>query len=58
MVTGLSALAKCEVDKMDSIYMDNGKGFGATLGIRAWIGRVMAKLEEEACFPERGCLKV
>jgi len=56
--TGLSAPAICKVDKVDAVGVDDGECLGATLGRRAYIGRVVAKLEDMTGFLERGFLKV
>ena len=58
MVTGLSTPTECKVNEMDSVDMDDGKGLCAALGVGTRFGRVVAKLEEVTCFPERGFFKV
>lgn len=58
MVTGLSTPTECEVDEMDSVRVNDGEGLGATLGVRAWVSRVVTKLEDVAGFPERGFFEV
>ena len=35
VVTSFSAPTVCEIDKMDSVGVDNGKGLSAALGVRA-----------------------
>ena len=58
MVTGLSASTECEVNEVNSIYMDDCEGFGAPLGICTWIRRMMSKLEEVAGVLKRQFLEV
>ena len=57
MLTDLSASTECEVDKVDSAGMNDGKGLGTALGIRTCVGRVMAELEDMARLLERRLLE-
>ena len=58
MFTGLSAPTKCEVDEVDAGGVDDGEGLGTTLGRRAYVGRMVAELEDVASVPERGLFEV
>ena len=37
VVADLGAAAKCEIYEVNPGGVDNGKGFGTTLGARAWL---------------------
>lgn len=58
MFTSLAASTVCEVHEVDPIDVDNGKGLGASLGVRTLFGRVVTKLENVTGFPKRGSLKI
>jgi len=57
MLPSLGAPTECEVDDVNSSGVNNGEGSSTALGVRAWIGGVMAKLEGVTCLPKRGVLE-
>ena len=54
----LAAPTVCEVVDVNTVDVDDGERFSAALGVRTFIGRVVAKLEEITGFPERGFSKI
>lgn len=58
MLTDLGAAAKREIQKVDSITVNNGEGSCAALGICARVRGVVTELEEMSGLPERRLLKV
>ena len=52
MMTYLGAAAECEINDVDTVGVDDGKRSSATLRIRAWKHRMVAKVEDMASIPK------
>ena len=58
VVADLGAATECEVHKVDTVGMNDGKGFGTVLGVGTGIGGVVTELEDVAGMSERRLLKI
>lgn len=57
MLAGLGAPTERDIEEVDSIDVDDGEGPRTVLGVRAYLGRMMAQSVDITSLPERGFLK-